>query len=178
MFDLIAEELRRLNFVQYEISNFSIPGFESRHNKLYWEDEPYLGLGLSAHSYSKHSRWGTRFWNINSIGDYQNQIASSKGKSFSAPDEHLPEAQFEELEKHQALTDFCHTSTRLMRGLNLDTLEAKFSTDTKQIVQTILSSLRDKKLVGFSDNHWSLTPEGIVLSNQVFRELTFLKEDL
>lgn len=178
MFDLISEALRDNGFQQYEISNFAIPGFESKHNKLYWQDEPYWGLGLSAHSYTKDSKWGTRFWNLNSIGEYQRQILDAAGQKYQSPTEHLPEVQYEVLEKHQALTDFCHTSMRLMQGLSLLAVENKFSPDIKDRVLKILLQLRNKGLVIQKDNLWSLTPEGIVLSNQVFQDLTFLTEDL
>lgn len=178
MFDIIAEELTANNFKQYEISNFAIPGYESRHNMLYWVDEPYWSLGLSAHSYSKESSWGTRYWNINSIGEYQNQILAHDGKEYASPSLHLPKNQFEVLEMNQALTDFCHTSMRLMRGLNIQQLASKFPAEVNQKVDTIMKRLQDKSWVSFDDGHWSLTREGLVLSNKVFQELTFLSEDL
>lgn len=178
MFDIIADELTARGFQQYEISNFALPGFESRHNLLYWVDEPYWGLGLSAHSYSKSSPWGTRFWNINSIHEYQKQILQFEGQQFDSVDSHLPAAQYETLEMHQALTDFCHTSMRLMRGLSTERLQEKFPTPIAQKVEEILARLAQKTWVHYDNGHWSLTREGLVLSNKVFQELTFLAEDL
>ncbi|KYG66669.1 coproporphyrinogen III oxidase [Bdellovibrio bacteriovorus] len=178
MFDIIAEELNANKFKQYEISNFAIPGYESRHNMLYWVDQPYWSLGLSAHSYSKESQWGTRYWNINSIGEYQKQILAHDGEEHSSPSKHLPPSQFEVLEMNQALTDFCHTSMRLMRGLNVQQLASKFPADVTQKVDSILNRLKEKSWVAFDDGHWFLTREGLVLSNKVFQDLTFLSEDL
>lgn len=178
MFDIIADELTARGFQQYEISNFALPGFESRHNLLYWVDEPYWGLGLSAHSYSKSSPWGTRFWNINSIHEYQKQILQFEGQQFDSVDSHLPAAQYETLEMHQALTDFCHTSMRLMRGLSTERLQEKFPAPIAQKVEEILARLAQKTWVHYDNGHWSLTREGLVLSNKVFQELTFLAEDL
>ncbi len=178
MFDIIAEQLNANGFKQYEISNFAIPGYESRHNMLYWVDEPYWSLGLSSHSYSKESAWGTRYWNINSIGEYQKQILAHEGKEYSSPTTHLPENQFEVLEMHQALTDFCHTSMRLMRGLNMQQLASKFPAAVNHKIQNIMQSLEQKRWVAFDNGHWSLTKDGIVLSNKVFQDLTFLPEDL
>ena len=178
MFDIIAEELNANNFKQYEISNFAISGYESRHNMLYWVDEPYWSLGLSAHSYTKESQWGTRYWNINSIGEYQKQILAHDGEEHSSPSEHLPKSQFEVLEMNQALTDFCHTSMRLMRGLNVQQLASKFPAEVIQKVENIMSSLKEKSWVSFDDGHWFLTREGLVLSNKVFQDLTFLSKDL
>ncbi|MGZ3779239.1 MAG: radical SAM family heme chaperone HemW [Pseudobdellovibrionaceae bacterium] len=177
MFDLLASELTANNFEQYEISNFALPGFESRHNLLYWTDEPYWGLGLSSHSYSKGSAWGTRFWNANSIGEYQKQVLQFDKKEFLNPESHLPETQFEILEIHQALTDFCHTSMRLMRGLNRQQLSQKFPSMSNK-VETLLKGLSAKSWIQYDNGHWFLTREGLVLSNKVFQELTFLPEDI
>ena len=178
MFDFIANELSGHGFQQYEISNFALPGYESKHNMLYWIDEPYWGLGLSAHSYSKESKWGTRYWNINSIGEYQKQILKHQGQMFTSPSAHLPAEQFERLEKHQALTDFCHTSMRLMRGLNEKDLQEKFSSDIYHQVSSIMTKLINNGWVKNSQGYWSLTPEGIVISNKVFQELTFLDGEI
>ena len=52
-----VSELRKAGFVQYEISNFAKPGFESRHNMKYWHLQPYLGLGVSAHSFINGKRF-------------------------------------------------------------------------------------------------------------------------
>lgn len=51
MFADIAEMLDAAGYEQYEISNYSLPGFRSRHNSAYWSGEPYVGLGPAAHSY-------------------------------------------------------------------------------------------------------------------------------
>lgn len=178
MFDILASELTAKGFKQYEISNFALPGYESKHNLLYWIDEPYWGLGLSAHSYSKESSWGTRYWNLNSIGEYQKQIMAMDGQEFKSPAQQLPAAQFEQLEMHQALTDFCHTSMRLMRGLNVHTLAQKFPESVQNKVQNILQGLEKKSWVTYDNGHWSLTRDGLVLSNKVFQELTFLADDI
>ncbi|AHZ85619.1 radical SAM family heme chaperone HemW [Bdellovibrio bacteriovorus] len=178
MFDIIADELTRKGFQQYEVSNFALPGFESRHNMLYWVDEPYWSLGLSSHSYSKESAWGTRYWNINSINEYQKQILAFDGQEFDSPVRHLPSNQVEVLQMHQALTDFCHTSMRLMRGLNVEQLQAKFPQNVSEKVLQIMKNLEQKSWIRFDNGHWSLTREGLVLSNRVFQELTFLQEDL
>lgn len=178
MFDLLSEKLTGAGFQQYEISNFALPGFESRHNMLYWTDEAYWSLGLSSHSYSKESEWGTRYWNINSIGEYQKQIEAFRGQEFSSPALHLPQNQHEVLELHQALTDYCHTSMRLMRGLNEDALRNKFPERVSTQVLSLMPSLEQRGLVKKAEGSWSLTQNGLVLSNKVFQELTFLAEDL
>lgn len=66
MYDYICEQAQAKGFVHYEISNFALPNFESKHNSSYWDGTPYLGLGAGAHSYDGHSRQ----WNIPNLEQY------------------------------------------------------------------------------------------------------------
>jgi oxygen-independent coproporphyrinogen-3 oxidase len=170
MFDLITKTLVDAGYSQYEISNFSLPGFESKHNSLYWQDEEWWGIGLSSHSYSKQTRWGVRYWNPRSIAEYEKQINSAE-ECFSPLE--LPESQFENLEKHQALTDFCHTSLRMMSGLDLHRLELKFDNLVLSRVVSICEKLENRGWLAKTPKGYALTQAGVVLSNQVFLELTF-----
>lgn len=169
MFHMIERSLGDLGYNRYEISNFSLPGKESRHNSLYWEDQEYWGIGLSAHSYSKSSKWGHRFWNASNIKEYERQISTTSP---------FPAAQEEFLEMHQALTDFCHTSLRMRKGLSEEKLRAKFPDSASLPVISRLNSLFTKGWVRNDDQHWTLTPQGVLLSNLVFQELTFLANEL
>jgi len=179
MFDLISSTLKSEGYEQYEISNFSLPGFHSRHNSLYWDDSEYWGIGLSAHSYTHQGAWGTRYWNPNSIGAYQAWIESQRGQQFLKPADNLPETHFERLEKHQALTDFCHTSLRTMKGLSEEKLAQRFGTPASVAVLGQLRLFAEQNLVTrYGEGLWRLTDEGLVLSNQVFAGLTYLKNEL
>ena len=57
-YEIIMDQLGSAGYLHYEISNFSKPGFESRHNMGYWKYEKYLGLGPGAHSFDGEKRWG------------------------------------------------------------------------------------------------------------------------
>jgi oxygen-independent coproporphyrinogen-3 oxidase len=69
-FLMASERLRAEGFLHYEVSNFALPGFESRHNRAYWDLRPYLGLGNSAHSF----RAPRRRWNLSGWKAYQMAI--------------------------------------------------------------------------------------------------------
>jgi oxygen-independent coproporphyrinogen-3 oxidase len=174
MFEVIAETLKSAGYIQYEISNFAKPGFESRHNKLYWEDQEWWGLGLSSHSYSKSTDYGVRFWNPRSINEYEKQIR--EGKTLDAPTE-LPQEQFENLERHQAMTDFCHTSLRMLSGLDMNAVVKKFNSTQARKIQDRCLGMVAKDWLKKTPSGFTLTPEGVVLSNQVFLELTFLENE-
>lgn len=177
MFSCIDEGLTKDGFVRYEISNYSRPGFESRHNLLYWTDQEYWGMGLSAHSYLPDYNWGLRYWNPNNIQNYANLIAESHAIELN-PAANLPADHFEILEKNQSLTDMCHTSLRLMRGLQMSELTAKFGESIAQLVLIKLQTLEGQGLVSELNGGWCLSPRGILISNKVFEELTFLANDL
>jgi oxygen-independent coproporphyrinogen-3 oxidase len=175
MFELIRQRLVGLGYERYEISNFAQAGFESKHNSLYWQDVPYWGLGLSAHSYSKDLLWGRRYWNASSINLYQEQIGRNSSKHAKEIAGFLPENQKESLEKHQALTDYCHTSLRRQVGLNMKRLDQKFSGRVVEQVNQILELQKSHGNVEkYGENLWRLTEEGVAVSNQVFSALTFL----
>lgn len=178
MFELIHSTLLASGFEQYEISNYAIPGFESRHNLLYWQDQPYWGIGLSSHSYSNESDWGLRFWNANNIKEYEKQIVAAEGLHFKSPSQALPSGQFEILEKHQALTDFCHTSLRIHEGLSLDQVRLKFGAKVAAGVGAICQNLIQHGVLETHSNCYRLTRQGQFVSNQVFERLTFFADDL
>lgn len=60
MYECLEQHTEELGMIHYEISNFSLPGYESKHNSSYWTGTPYLGLGPGAHSYDGESRYYNR----------------------------------------------------------------------------------------------------------------------
>lgn len=98
-FKALLEKTKSHGFIHYEISNFSRPGFYSRHNSIYWLGGNYLGLGPSAHSCNGHSRQ----WNVSSLpkyiqpGDYQNTIVE---KEFLSNDQKYNEYIMTSLRTH------------------------------------------------------------------------------
>jgi oxygen-independent coproporphyrinogen-3 oxidase len=178
MFELIRRRLFEKGFLQYEISNFAKKGFESQHNLLYWTDQIYWGLGLSAHSYTQFNKWGERFWNSSNIKNYEKNIKQIKEGPLDSILQCRAIGDFEIIEEHQSLTDFCHTSLRTMVGLRRSELERKFGAISLQLVENNLEILYKQKLIKNDSECWSLTEKGILVSNQVFSKLTFLEDDL
>ena len=177
MFGVLEDVLRLGGIHRYEISNYAQPGFESRHNTIYWNDEAYLGLGMSAHSYfPKHGDYGMRAHNENKILDYQQQILSTVAKTDFF--QQWPEAWREQLQQHEALTDFCHTSLRRMTGIKMQDVAAKFSPTVMENVRARLTELENESLVETNSQGFQLSTKGKVLANQVFGHLTFLPDEL
>ncbi len=66
MYEMTMEFLRGAGYDHYEVSNYALPGFRSRHNSNYWNHTTYLGFGPSAHSFQSGRRW----WNVSGITQY------------------------------------------------------------------------------------------------------------
>lgn len=107
-FELLIQKLSENNFNQYEISNFSRPNFESKHNSNYWKGKHYLGVGPSAHSFDGI----TRSWNISNNSKYI-QLINSNIDSF----------EFEILSKKDLFNELLMIGLRTAEGVNLIQLE-------------------------------------------------------
>lgn len=177
MMDTLESTLSSFGIYRYEISNYSKPGMESKHNLVYWKDKPYWGLGLGAHSYLEQDKtpMGVRFWNPSSYTAYEKYVFSLK--NINKLYETLPKENVEILEKHQALTDYCHTFLRCLDGFFLDALEQKFSPLPKKFYIS-LEKLMSRNLISKEGNRYFLSQEGRKLTNLVFGELTFLRSEI
>ena len=109
-FDLLMIEAEKHKFIQYEISNFGLDGFFSKHNSKYWQGSYYLGIGPSAHSYNGE----TRSWNVNSNTKYIENISQNK----------LP-LEIEVLSNSQKYNDYIMTSLRTIYGLDFNYIKEK-----------------------------------------------------
>jgi len=74
MYEVLVKLLQSAGFEHYEISNFALPGYHSRHNSSYWDETPYLGLGAAAHSYDGNIRRS----NPCDLCEYISRIGSGK----------------------------------------------------------------------------------------------------
>jgi len=104
-FLFLMETLRKAGYEHYEISNFALPGYRSRHNSSYWSGKPYLGAGPGAHSFDGH--W--RRWNISNNALYIKAIET--GEIFH---------EEEELTKENRRHEYIMTALRTAEGLDLD----------------------------------------------------------
>ena len=182
MLESVEDILTENKFERYELSNYAKPQFQSQHNLLYWNDQPYLGLGLGAHSYLKPpdvtSKWATRFWNPRAMAQYKIWIESLKPQTCFYKSKQ--ETEKEDLQVHQSLTDFCYTQLRKTEGLRSKDLLDKYNAKIEEIVLKRCQLLEEKGLAYFynAGSNFALSQRGRILSNLAFEKLTFLKEDL
>ena len=158
-FELLREKLLAAGYEHYEISNFALPGYHSRHNSSYWKGIPYIGVGPGAHSYN-----GTdRRWNLSSLADY---IATPPGEDVPHEVEHL---STEERYDERIITEL-----RTARGIDLTGLLADFGERYHaHCLRCATPYIHRGQLVRTADNYLHLTPESIFISDAVMRDLLF-----
>jgi putative oxygen-independent coproporphyrinogen III oxidase len=131
-FEILLEETRQQGFVQYEISNFALPGFYSKHNSTYWLGGHYLGLGPSAHSFNGISRQ----WNVKNMKQY---ITSDTTDRIVLEKEILTECQ--------RYNEYVLTSLRTSWGCDTEHIRNGFGEKYETFfLQNIQKYLREKKV--------------------------------
>ena len=156
MYLLLLDKIKTKGFEAYEISNFALPGYQSRHNSAYWKQEPYLGIGPSAHSYDVVSRQ----WNIASITDYIKAINSNSVFY-----------EREELSLNDRYNDFVMVSLRTSEGLDVKIMEKDFGHELAEYCLQNIKTFIDSEQVYYSDGKLRLTAEGIQISNLILIQL-------
>ncbi len=158
-FQMLISSMKAAGYHHYEISNFALPGRESRHNSSYWNDTPYIGCGAASHSYNGTSRE----WNIADIKEYIKGINSGK-RNF----------EIEHLNEEERYNDTILTRLRTVDGLPLAWMEEKFSGRLNTYMlraaekEVALGNLKEE------NGHLSLTEKGIFISDAVIRELIYV----
>ena len=158
-FQMLISRLKEAGYRHYEISNFALPGKESRHNSSYWNDTPYIGCGAAAHSYNGTSRQ----WNIADIQEYIKGIENG-----------TPAFEIEELTEEERYNDTILTRLRTAEGIPLAWMKDKFGKRLNDYMQSAA-----EKEIAFGNlkeenGHLSLTEKGVFISDAVIRELIYV----
>ncbi|MDQ4121345.1 MAG: radical SAM family heme chaperone HemW [Acidobacteriota bacterium] len=155
MYLSLLEKINESDYEQYEISNFCLPGFESKHNSKYWTFDRVYGFGCSAHSFDGESR---RWANARDTNQYIKLIGKTG------------EAIVEEtiLNEKERRAEFAFLGLRLMRGVCLSEFEEKFGTSLLDEYGTALEESFEAGLIEIAENRLRLTGKGALFSNTVF----------
>lgn len=146
-----VDRLSEIGFKQYEISNFSKFGFESRHNLHYWNCDEYIGIGPAAHSYYK----GKRYCVPRSLKEFNESICQTEIITDDNP------GTFEE---------YAMLKIRLMKGLDLSECEKRFGISIEKIIEKA-RPIENSGLINIKDNIISLNPKGCLVSIQIIGRL-------
>ncbi|WP_010495611.1 radical SAM family heme chaperone HemW [Paenibacillus elgii] len=155
MFLLIMERLRSAGYGQYEISNFARPGYESRHNAMYWRNQSYYGLGAGAHGYVH----GQRHVNIKGVQPYIDATRSG-----------LPLLEKNAVEIHEAMEDFMMVGLRMLSGVRKADFNEQFGMELDDVFGHVLQRQCSLGLLEASARGYKLSERGVLLGNEVFSE--------
>lgn len=156
MYDYMTNVLPQHGYLRYEVSNFAQRGYESCHNRSYWHDVPYLGLGAAAHSYLEGKRYAA-------VADIQEYIAGIK-----AGDE-IWKLEEEPTRQH-AMEEFAFLALRTVEGLAARDFAQKFQVSLQEIYGETMAKLAQQGLLQVDGNGCRLTNQGFKYGNVVFAE--------
>lgn len=159
MYHWAVDYLAENGYEQYEISNFAKKGRQSRHNRIYWQAEEYLGMGLGAHSYME----GERFHNPY---DLQTYIAADGAVS-------LLKEEVETITEEDALAEFMFLGLRLTEGVTFERFCRRFGREMMDVYGEQVTDLVAKGLLEQDETGIRLTKRGIDVSNVVFEQFLF-----
>ena len=152
MFEYIIAELERAGFEHYEISNFSKPSFESRHNLMYWDNAEYYGIGAGASGYVN----GVRYKNHGPIRHYLNAVEEGNAR---ITEEHL--SQKEQMEEEMFL------GLRKKSGVSMVRFEEKFGRSFDGLYGEIVKDLVQQGLMQIDGDRVRMTKRGLFLGDTV-----------
>jgi oxygen-independent coproporphyrinogen III oxidase len=157
-YESACERLAEGGYEHYEISNWALPGFRSRHNLKYWRREPYLGFGAGAHSFDGSTRWA----NVHDAARYAASI--EQGTS--------PREQTEAVTPEMALDEEFFLGLRQLDGVDLAHIDAVYGGNgLRERVTSLharIADLREQGLVELDGTRLRLAPNRLTVSNEVF----------
>lgn len=150
MYEYICKKLKKKNYLHYEVSNFALNTYHSKHNLAYWNNEEYYGFGLGASGYIN----GFRYDNTKSINEYE------KGNF------RLNEAL---LSKQEIMEYHVMLGLRKMEGINLENFYDKFGINMQDVFP-IKPLIREKELI-YKDGYVFINPKKIYVMNEILLKL-------
>lgn len=168
-FEMYCEAVRRLKKARiepYEISNFSIDGFESLHNIKYWLGDEYIGLGVSAHSYFD----GERFEATRNIKTYVYAMELVKKK--------IPIfVSYEKIGKEEAAKEYFMLGMRLYEGIERAEFEEKFGKELAGMYLDPLNDYVEDGYVKIANGIYAFTEKGMFVSSYILSDIFETAED-
>ncbi len=168
MYERAIERLAAAGLRQYEISNFSRPGFESRHNLRYWERRPYLGVGLDASSMALHAAasWNGAGGQVKPP-DVLRATTTDDLQAYLDGSEIVETAWLSQAQQHE---EAWFLGLRTNAGVDLAALRVEFGEDLVEPALETVRRLAADGLLIFDGERARLTARGRLISNEVFQE--------
>ncbi len=162
MYEAVMSEMELSGLQQYEISNFALPGFESRHNLTYWNNEEYYGFGAGAHGYVS----GVRYANYGPLKKYMEPIERGEWPRIT---EHKTTKQ-EQMEEEMFL------GLRKIEGVSISGFKEKYNENPLELFKEAVQMMGNRKLIKVENDFIRLTHAGKFLGNEVFQSFLIQTE--
>lgn len=162
MYRRLCERAHEEGFEHYEISNFALPGFRSRHNSSYWTGDPYLGFGPGAHSFDGVR---TRRANRPSLSDYLKAGEEAADGTF------LPPCEQEVLSDSELYDEMVMCGLRTRGGINLQRLTERFGTGRQDYLLRMAEPHLKAQRLAITDGRLHLTEGALMISDDVMSDL-------
>lgn len=160
LFGTLMDKLAAAGYEHYEISNFCLPGFHSRHNSSYWTEKKYMGCGPAAHSYNGVSRQ----WNVASLEEYIKGMADG-----------TPISETEELDLYTRYNDWVITGIRTRWGMSLPKLRETYGERLYEYCLSMAAPHIRQKNLEIKDDRLKLTRKGIFISDGIMSDMLWVE---
>ena len=157
LYETAIDYLQASGFIQYEVSNFTKPGYECRHNNAYWRYKDYLSFGPSAHSFVNGKRW----WNFSSLKHYISEIESNGNAA----------ANSEVINNEMALSEYVMLALR-SEGIDMIELEKKFGKSWINRNFNYIKKLDEKNLAVIKNDFVHLTKSGYAVCDEILSKFS------
>lgn len=152
LYDYAHQELTKVGFVQYEVSNYAKNGDLCKHNLKYWNSEEYISFGPSAHGYVQ----GTRYWNVRALSSYIDKVSSGV----------LPVINKEILTKEQRCFEKAFLGLR-STGISLSDFEDEFGVNLLDAIENDIKLWEHEKLIEIHNGILRSTSLGYQLNDAI-----------
>lgn len=155
-FEMLMDAIAAKVWQHYEISNYCKADNFALHNTNYWKNEPYLGIGPSAHSYNGKERQ----WNVANNAQYINALKNNQ----------IP-AEIEQLSPVDTFNEYIMTGLRTQWGINLQTISEKWGKNFSDRLEKEISVFIQNSTIQLQNNAYTLTRKGKLLADYISSEL-------
>lgn len=155
MYGVLMDTMEAHGLRQYEISNFANEGYESTHNKIYWDNDEYAGFGAGAHGYLE----GIRYSNVAPIKKYIETVMAGE----------RPLLHEHEVTGDEKLEEQMFLGLRKSAGVTHEEFEKKFGQPMLSIYKEIIDQLQEEQLIEIDSEGIRLTRKGRFIGNEVFQ---------
>ncbi|MCH7516308.1 MAG: hypothetical protein IIB08_04145 [Bacteroidetes bacterium] len=156
LYETTLDFFENSDFYQYEVSNFTKPGYECKHNNVYWQYGEYLGLGTSAHSFVDGKRW----WNYSSLKRYMNEI-NTNGNAI---------ANYEELSPEEVHNEYVMLALR-SSGIKLKKYKSTFGDNWFKKNYSYFKKLENENFITLDDSNIKLTKQGYAVCDEILQNI-------